>query len=293
MESTDQASGVTYHVGNLEAGKQYLKVDNMLFPCPSTVDVSALPPNQEVLKVIAKQMGRVVLEHDFSYASKSGFGVRQSEVEAMELVSEHTAVPVPEIMMAGFSGYRGNIHMSIIPGKSLDTKWATLHDDSKRSVCIKLWDMIAEWRKIPRPSKLNGLFQCLADGSPSRDPLLQDLKDPPRPIFNDSELRERIYERYLNCGGLRYENTLPDMLPRSSESVFTHGDLAPRNIMVDDHNYITGILDWEYAGWYPDYWEYAQIMRPAFDGDFKDWMDQTAPEQWDLTGINASRKVLF
>lgn len=250
-------------------------------------------PGPRSLKVLAKQMRRVVLGNDFSYVSKSGFGVRQSEVEAMELVFEHTAVPVPEIMMAGFSGDRGNIHMSIIPGKCLETNWETLDDDSKRSICIKLWDRILQWRKVPRPSKLNGLFQCLADGSPSRDPLLQDINDPPRPLFNDTELRARIYERYLKCGGLKYENTLPDMLPRSSETVFTHGDLAPRNVMVDDQNNITGILGWEYAGWYPDYWEYAQIMRPAFDGDFKDWMDQIAPKKWDLTGINASRKVLF
>lgn len=41
-------------------------------------------------------------------------------------------------------------------------------------------------------------------------------------------------------------------------TVFTHADIAPRNIMIDEQNKVTGILDWEYAGWYPDYWEYAQ-----------------------------------
>ena len=123
--------------------------------------------------------------------------------------------------------------------------------------------------------------------------MLADLKDPPRPLTSDSELRERIYERYIYFCGRLYEHTLPDMLPRSNRSVFTHGDIAPRNIMVDDENKITGILDWEYAGWYPDYWEYAQIMRPAFYGSFQDLMDKTAPQRWDLKGINASRKVLF
>lgn len=136
-------------------------------------------------------------------------------------------------------------------------------------------------------------FQCAADGSPSRDPLLEDLNSPPRPLTSDSELRARIYERYLNFGGLRYEHKLPSMLPRSNRSVFTHGGLASRNIMVDNQNTITGIPDWEYAGWYPDYWEYAQIMKPAFYGDFQDWMGRTAPQTWGLTGINASRKVLF
>ena len=53
------------------------------------------------------------------------------------------------------------------------------------------------------------------------------------------------------------------MLPRSSTSVFTHADIAPRNIMVDAQYRITGIIDWEAAGWYPDYWGYANIMGPA------------------------------
>ena len=83
------------------------------------------------------------------------------------------------------------------------------------------------------------------------------------------------------------------MLPRSECSVFTHADIAPRNVMVDEQNMVTGILDWESAGWYPDYWEYAQIMRPAFWGDWSVWMEKTAPQRWDLEGINASRKVLF
>lgn len=83
------------------------------------------------------------------------------------------------------------------------------------------------------------------------------------------------------------------MLPKSNCTVFMHGDIAPRNIMVDDNCNITGLIDWEYAGWYPDYWEYAQIRSPAFRGDWKIWLGQTAPERWDLSGIHASRKVLF
>ncbi|RWQ95252.1 hypothetical protein C8Q69DRAFT_403513, partial [Paecilomyces variotii] len=56
---------------------------------------------------------------------------------------------------------------------------------------------------------------------------------------------------------------------------------------------VTGILDWEYAGWYPDYWEYAQILSPVFWGDWSIWIDRTTPQRWDLSGINAARKILF
>lgn len=293
MDSIDNSRGVPFQRQNLHPGERYIRVDEMIFPCPPTVNVLTFPPNKEVITVLSKHMSRIVLEHDFSYVSKSGYGVRPSEAEAMKFVFEHTSIPVPEVIVTCFAGDKGNIHMTSVPGTCLEKKWNTLNADSKESVCRQVWDLISKWREVPRPPKLDGPFQCAADGSPSRDPLLEDLKSPPRPLMSDSELRARIYERYLTCGGRRYENKLPDMLPRSDRSVFTHGDIASRNIMVDDQNTVTGILDWEYAGWYPDYWEYAQIMKPAFHGDFQDWMSRTAPQTWDLTGINVSRKILF
>lgn len=40
--------------------------------------------------------------------------------------------------------------------------------------------------------------------------------------------------------------------------VLTHRDLAPRNLMVDGSNRLW-IIDWDYAGWYPAYFEYASM----------------------------------
>jgi hypothetical protein len=37
---------------------------------------------------------------------------------------------------------------------------------------------------------------------------------------------------------------------------FTHGDFTPRNIMVkrNINGTITAIVDWDCAGWFPEYW---------------------------------------
>ncbi|KAL9023071.1 MAG: hypothetical protein Q9196_007400 [Gyalolechia fulgens] len=119
------------------------------------------------------------------------------------------------------------------------------------------------------------------------------LKTPPTSLHTDEAVRIRIHQRYLRYFGQRYADTLPSMLPRSHVPLFTHGDVAPRNTMVDESGRITGIVDWELAGWYPDYWEYANIMKPTRDKDWQSWMDRTAPQRWDLSGIVAARRVLF
>ncbi|OQE44712.1 hypothetical protein PENCOP_c002G01014 [Penicillium coprophilum] len=313
-EKTTSPAEFPYEDKNLHKGHRYIKKGNTLLPCASYVDPLSLEADQELIYVLDKQMGRLVVELDTSWVIKSGFGVRSAEAEAMRLVFRNTEIPVPEVLFTDFHADRtrmetetetdepwkpnfyipqGLIAMTIIPGIPLERKWDSLDDGVKESICLQLWNLISAIRNIPLPQELQGLYQCAADGSLSQDPMLKDLQRPARPITSDMELRARIYERYLHCGGRRYENQLLDMLPRSEHSVFTHADIAPRNLMVDEQNIITGILDWESAGWYPDYWEYAQIMRPAFRGDWSVWMKKTAPQQWDLQGINASRKVLF
>ncbi|KAJ7928815.1 kinase-like domain-containing protein [Mycena leptocephala] len=51
-------------------------------------------------------------------------------------------------------------------------------------------------------------------------------------------------------------DSVGDKLPRNASIVLTHGDLRPHNILVQGTT-ITAVIDWEAAGFYPDYWEYA------------------------------------
>ncbi len=64
---------------------------------------------------------------------------------------------------------------------------------------------------------------------------------------------------------------------------FTHADLHPGNILVQEHTVdgggsggkryrITVIVDWETAGWYPAYWEYAGgVVSYLWDSD---WLEK-------------------
>lgn len=48
---------------------------------------------------------------------------------------------------------------------------------------------------------------------------------------------------------------------RPHRVTFTHGDFKAHNILVDDNGHLSGFLDWESAGWCPEYWEFTTAMR--------------------------------
>lgn len=60
---------------------------------------------------------------------------------------------------------------------------------------------------------------------------------------------------------------------------FSHGDLGMHNILVEGGR-ITGIIDWEYAGWYPEDWEYVKMVQFSTDKQFLCWCQQC----WEIDG---------
>ena len=253
-------------------------------------------------RVIARQPGCVVTQVEPDVVAKEGSKVRYNEEAAMRLVQKHTpSVPIPHVYSSWYGrDARGNktgqLAMSFVPGKRLDSVWDSLGPAAKQRVCRDIWNLVAQIRTIPKPAPLADYFCCNVDGSASWDPLLGGSAHPAEPLRSDAAVRERIFDQYTKCNGLSYADgkDLPSLLPRSDKSVFTHGDIAPRNIMVDEDGRILALLDWESAGWYPDYWEYANLIQLSGDSDWKAWMARTRlEERWDITGITMARRVLF
>jgi hypothetical protein len=148
-------------------------------------------------------MAGSINQFDDDYVLKSGDRILPAEAAAMELVRQHTDIPVPELINSEFDNESGQgyLWMSIIPGRTLDSVWEKLNDATKRRVGHNTWNIIAKIREIRRPPGCRRFFQCSADGSTTLDPLITDMKKPPTPILNDGALRARIYERYLFYAG--------------------------------------------------------------------------------------------
>ncbi|KAI0640318.1 hypothetical protein C8Q77DRAFT_1153184 [Trametes polyzona] len=78
------------------------------------------------------------------------------------------------------------------------------------------------------------------------------------PFNSPQEFKDAIF---FEANSMYYAHRMPT-LRRLAEPVnakahrvcFTHADLATRNVLVKDGR-LSGIVDWEFAGWYPEYWE--------------------------------------
>jgi thiamine kinase-like enzyme len=49
---------------------------------------------------------------------------------------------------------------------------------------------------------------------------------------------------------------------------FTHGGLSPRNVIIQEGQR-QAVVDWEFAGWYPEHFEYVKFFECTTDS--KDW----------------------
>jgi thiamine kinase-like enzyme len=63
----------------------------------------------------------------------------------------------------------------------------------------------------------------------------------------------------------------------------SHGDLNPKNIILLDEQdgsvSVSGIVDWEMGGWYPEYWDALKALHVRSTKDESDWWC-SLPEQF-------------
>jgi hypothetical protein len=59
---------------------------------------------------------------------------------------------------------------------------------------------------------------------------------------------------------------------------FAHADLKPGNVLVHNGK-LSGFVDWEFGGWYPEYWEYTKACYVVLRWQlWLDVMQKTFPE---------------
>lgn len=180
------------------------------------------------------------LKHGPEYHAQRHSG----EFNALKVVRSQTSIPVPYPIDLLLSRTESFLVTSRMEGEPAGITIDECSDEGMHQMAQDLRSWIAELHaiKMHRDSK-HAITN--ATGGPCLDYRIS--ADPVGPFQSEKEFSES-----LQLG------ILPDLIHRAGHKiVFTHADLNMRNLLVKDGR-ISGIVDWENAGWFPEYWEYTK-----------------------------------
>ncbi|EPE35657.1 Protein kinase-like (PK-like) [Glarea lozoyensis ATCC 20868] len=169
--------------------------------------------------------------------------------------------------------------MSRSKGIPLEAMWHTLSDEKKNDLREQMFIYLRELRQFTSPiaQTVDGrlIDDCIIGACGRSRPNCKQIGN------TTEEWLESVKEELLVGLSKVHETTdaiviekefqkLKDNFPDSEPYILTHGDLTLGNIMVDpEHNKITEIIDWEYAGYYPWWAEVWLNGNLAQDGSIE------------------------
>ncbi|THX74149.1 APH-domain-containing protein [Aureobasidium pullulans] len=207
------------------------------------------------------QFSNQIMQLPFGLVLKWSDGTRVEEVLAME-AARKAGMPVPRVICYGEHPDSPHALVSILmtrlPGHELGTVYETLDAAEQETILQEMDAYISSMRTSIRsvrvPFHSTGPF--------------------------DTEDQMNDYLLYPQGHHESYYDTEPDFLNLKKrvdvlfsdkhDIVYTHGDLKHHNILVHD-GHVSGFIDWESAGWYPEYWDFTTALRYQDEGFW--WYD--------------------
>lgn len=186
------------------------------------------------------------------------------EVAAMQYVMQKCPeIPIP-VVYNSWTGEDGNgyIAMAPMPGKNLEVVWPGMESTEKESVMKDYKAILQRLRSID-PSQGTPIQIGAIDGGPVVDHRPNGQKFG-GPFSTESELNSWLLSlidpESIQDQSDFYVETIKSCMKDNHQWRLTHGDMGPHNILVENGR-ITAVIDWEMAGWYPEYWEYVKMIQ--------------------------------
>lgn len=200
------------------------------------------------------------------------YGTASKEREGQTLLfleSQLQGLPVPKLLVMFREGEELFIVIERIQGRRLDTLWSMMSDSEKTSILASLKQSMTRIRSlrghffdsVDQGALPHHLF-CNAENDPARSGHFNkedDLNQGLLLLYRDIQ-KMNGYPEYKSTF---YESAFASVL-KNHMPVFTHSDIQTKNIIIKRTaasetsipTMIAHLVDWEDAGWYPEYWEY-------------------------------------
>lgn len=176
----------------------------------------------------------------------------RAEAHALAMVEKFTHIPAPRAIDVVEVPDASYLLMTQVPGRPIGQMLDTMTDEQVDDMVTDLKRYLAELRAIPNQAskfqicniKGGGILDWRISGSQS-----EGLRFQTETEFHSYLTRNMTDETRKHAAK---SHAVPHAI------VFTHGDLNPRNILGENGK-VTGIVDWENAGFFPEYWEYTKM----------------------------------
>ncbi|RFU29748.1 hypothetical protein B7463_g6604, partial [Scytalidium lignicola] len=189
----------------------------------------------------------------------------RSEGKMMNYASQQAGIKAPQVL--GCYDIEPKITTMVsdlVSGVSLYLVWHQMNKKQQDSIKIQLKEQFYNFRQCFQP------YIGRIERQPTRN-FYDRLKITTMgPFDSEDEFDNWCLVRIKSpLTRIKWKYLLSSMRGKDSKAfVLTHGDLAARNIIVKD-GVVTGIVDWENAGFFPEYIEYVVAMEIC-DGH-EDW----------------------
>lgn len=203
----------------------------------------------------------------FGLVLKKSDGTSLDEVQAMRAVRA-AGIPAPKVIAYGDHPDTPwapiSILMTRLPGEEMGEVYEYLEPEEQEAVEAELATILGAMRSWTNPYGENRI--CSISGGAIRSVRVPGHKM--GPYAAEAEFTAHLLSTASSNSfdsAADFEKSLATartMEALKHDMVFTHGDFYMHNILIHD-GHISGLIDWETAGWYPDYWEFTTPLRWA------------------------------
>lgn len=202
----------------------------------------------------------------------------RNEFGALQLIRNSSNLSIPRPLDLVVEGSRSYMVTGRLPGVTAQSVLPQLSDEQIVLLAQDLRAYLAELRRIQKPPDLDAAAISNAVGGPCVHARIDEAHatafEAHGPFPDEAAFHDYLLTRHPPA---------PDEVQRAGHGIrFTHGDLAPRNALVDERGRLVGLVDWENAGWYPDYFEFTAFHAAIPPRRWADVCSQIFPEAQDF-----------
>ncbi|KAF7874042.1 hypothetical protein EAF04_002714 [Stromatinia cepivora] len=187
------------------------------------------------------------------YIKETHVGTSWNESNALNMVERYTSIPAPRSVDVVEDSSQGLSYlvMTRLRGESFRRSFHLMSYAERNQFIDDIGKCVSQMRKIPHTTPY--LFSDTL-GGPMYDHLIPNRTG--GPFNNEFELNTYMYSEVGGGQTLAEIYGGEEKIPNGHRSVFTHSDFHYSNLLVDQGRFC-GIIDWECAGFKPEYWEFT------------------------------------